>query len=236
MAGEISTQIIFADQQQITSSILNAIIATASFTANAVVGSTLTVVNGKLKVGTLTSSELGPACVSTSALQDLSVTTQKIGVGQVQNVNYAGQSITGDKIALNTIAFNTINGNAIAGSNKMVEKSGFHLVTPNNVRYSQNAIKAGGCILCTSNSRVIFENEGIQSVVRIGPTVTRVILSSPMASSTYVVVCTPSNTSSSSVAESPCTIYQKSPQQFNINHPVESAGLQLNFLVFGLLG
>lgn len=77
MAGVVETTNTFATNAVITSASLNNIIDQTLFTADALSGSTLALVSGKMKVGTITSNEMGPSAVTTNAIADGAVTQAK---------------------------------------------------------------------------------------------------------------------------------------------------------------
>ena len=89
----METTITFADNDQVTSAKLNQIVSGLSFTTGDLTGTTLLVVAGKLKVGTITSSEMGAASVTNSAL----------GFQAVQTTNIYPSAVTGEKIASSSI-------------------------------------------------------------------------------------------------------------------------------------
>ena len=80
MPGVVNTTDTFTTDQVITSTLMNNIIDQTLFTSDAIVSSntTLALVAGKLKVGTITSNEMGVAAVTANALASDAVTTVKI--------------------------------------------------------------------------------------------------------------------------------------------------------------
>ena len=79
MAGVVETTNTFATNDVITSTAMNNIIDQTLFTSDAIVSSntTLALVAGKLKVGTITSNEMGVDSVTTNAITDGAVTQAK---------------------------------------------------------------------------------------------------------------------------------------------------------------
>ena len=79
MAGVVETTNTFATNNVITSTAMNNIIDQTLFTSDAIVSSntTLALVAGKLKVGTITSNEMGVDSVTTNAIADGAVTQAK---------------------------------------------------------------------------------------------------------------------------------------------------------------
>lgn len=80
MAGVVETTDTFTTNQVITSTAMNNIIDQTLFTSNAIASgnSTLALVSGKLKVGTITSNEMGGDSVTANAIAADAVTTTKI--------------------------------------------------------------------------------------------------------------------------------------------------------------
>jgi microcystin-dependent protein len=78
MAGVISTTQTFTTGDNVTSTSLNAIATGSSFTPDAITGTTLAITTGKLKVGTITSAEIGTSAVVTNGINDGAVTASKI--------------------------------------------------------------------------------------------------------------------------------------------------------------
>ena len=79
MPGVVNTTDTFATNQVITSTAMNNIIDQTFFTSDAIVSnnSTLALVAGKLKVGTITSNEMGVNSVTANAIADNAVTQAK---------------------------------------------------------------------------------------------------------------------------------------------------------------
>lgn len=80
MPGVVNTTDTFLANQVITSTAMNNIIDQTLFTSDAIVSgnSTLALVAGKLKVGTITSNEMGVDSVTANAISDGSVTLAKL--------------------------------------------------------------------------------------------------------------------------------------------------------------
>ena len=79
MAGVVETTDTFAANQVITSTLMNGIIDQTLFTSDAIASgnTTLALVAGKLKVGTITSNEMGVDSVAANAIADGAVTQAK---------------------------------------------------------------------------------------------------------------------------------------------------------------
>jgi len=80
MPGVVNTTNTFSDNAVITSASLNNIIDQTFFTSDAIVAgnTTLALVGDKLKVGTITSNEMGPSAVTLNAIADGVITNAKI--------------------------------------------------------------------------------------------------------------------------------------------------------------
>ena len=108
----ISTTISFSDGDQVTSAKLNEIISGTTMSSGAVVSGngTLVVTAGKLKVGTITSSEMGADSVSTTSLINASVTTDKIADENVTAAKLADDSVETAKIVDGNITAAKLDG------------------------------------------------------------------------------------------------------------------------------
>lgn len=80
MPGVVETTDTFTANQVITSTLMNNIIDQTLFTSDAIVfgNSTLALVAGKLKVGTITSNEMGADAVTLNAIADGTITNAKV--------------------------------------------------------------------------------------------------------------------------------------------------------------
>lgn len=232
MAGELTTTITFADGDQVTSAKLNQIITGASFTTSAVTGTTLTVTGGKLKVGTITSSEMGAASVTATALASNAVTTAKIYDGNVITEKLADSAVTAVKIAPNTITFSRISTGTIATKTLMQNETASLLVTPDMVKHSKRAAKAHGCIAIGGGTRSILPNSvNVTSVSRDSATTTRVVLDNDMSSDDYTVLLTWE--SASAASNEYASVYDKTAGGFYIKHATEDTAKRINFVAFG---
>lgn len=231
----ISTTITFADNDQVTSAKLNEIMSGASFTAGAIAGTTLSVVGGQLKVGTITSSEMGVDSVTTTALTALSVTTAKIADGAITTDKLANAGVTGGKIALATITLANVATSVFATKAVMQNKTAGYLVTPDMVKHSPGVAKAYGEFNIADATRTIKANsQNIASLTRIDATHTTVALDVNMDSANYIVLATFVGTDSSP-ENNAVSVYAKAAASFKLVHTSEGAGRALNFVVFGNL-
>ncbi len=230
MAGQIATTITFSNLQQVSSSKLNEIISGAYFTEEAVDGTTLLVSIGKLRVGTITVSEMGVDSVTTLALTDGSVTTPKIADNSITAAKYANLSITGAKIAAGTIDFSNLSTAAAATKAAMQGEAAGFVVTPDIEKHHPGIAKAYGEFDISSSSRTIKANSrNVASLARITTQQTSVAFTSNMDSANYTVLVH-GVSSSESVFSS---VYDKTASGFKIFHVAEAAGRGLNFVVFG---
>jgi hypothetical protein len=226
------TTIIWANNDQVTSSKLNEIVSGLTFVAGAVANSTLTVVGGQLKVGTITANEIGMLSIATGSIQNLAVTGGKIADGAVTNLKIGAQAVTGDKIALGAVTFNLIAIGAIAQQSQMVNQFAGYIVTPEVMKFSPVTAKAYGEFDIINSSRAIKTGSyNIQSLTRIDSTHTAVSLATNMDSVRYTVDAT--FLSDTGTEREALSIYQKSVTGFRIFHPAEAANRGINFVVFG---
>jgi len=234
MAGELTTTIDFSDGEQVTSAKLDQIISGASFTASAVTGTTLTVTGGKLKVGTITSSEMGTASVTAPALASDSVISTKILDGNVTTAKVADLAIIAAKIADGTITFGKLATAAAATKSVMQSETAGYVVIPSMVKHSDGAAKAHGCFSLSAGARSLQSNsENIDSVLYLSSTTTRVVFDDIMSSDAYTVVATWE--SNSSADNQYVSIFNKGQSYFEIKHPTEASLRRINFIVFGRL-
>ena len=100
MPGVVETNDTFLANQVITSTVMNNIIDQTLFTSDAIASgnSTLALVAGKLKVGTITSNEMGVDSVTTNAIAANSVTTAKILDANVTTAKILDANVTTAKI------------------------------------------------------------------------------------------------------------------------------------------
>jgi hypothetical protein len=100
MAGVVETTNTFATNDIITSTAMNNIIDQTLFTSDAIAAgnTTLVLVAGKLKVGTITSNEMGTGAVTANAIASDAVTTTKILDANVTTAKIADSNVTTAKI------------------------------------------------------------------------------------------------------------------------------------------
>jgi hypothetical protein len=101
MAGVITTSQTFANNDNVTSTTLNAIATGSAFgtITDVCANTTITVSAGKLKVGTITSTEMGTDSVLTANIANLNVTTAKLADTAVTTAKITDLNVTTGKIA-----------------------------------------------------------------------------------------------------------------------------------------
>jgi hypothetical protein len=100
MAGAVDTTYTFTATDVITSTKMNNIIDETVMTTDAIIGSTLAVSTGKLRVNTsgITANELATGSVTTTAILDANVTTAKIADSNITTAKIADANVTTAKI------------------------------------------------------------------------------------------------------------------------------------------
>jgi hypothetical protein len=230
----ITSTITFADGDQVTSAKLNEILSGSSFVAGAITGTTLVITGGALKVGTITSSEMGALSIATGSLIDASVTTAKLADGSITTAKLANLAVTGAKIAAETITFSNLSTAAVAAQSAMQSESASQLVAAATAKYSPAAAKGYGEFLITGTGRTIRANSrNISGLTRIDSTNTTVNLGANMDSEFYTVVA--SLVSTGTPIEGSVTVYDKAAGSFKLLHPAEGSGRSVNFVIFGKL-
>jgi hypothetical protein len=146
--GAVDTTYTFTATDTITSAKMNNIIDQTTITTDAIIGTTLDVASGKLKIRSagITSNEMGANSVVTAAITDSNVTTAKIADANVTQAKLAPNvvgngpafrawdsattSLTGGvstKIELNTEEFDT--NNNFTSSRFTPSISGYYIIT-----------------------------------------------------------------------------------------------------------
>ena len=179
MAGVVETTNTFATNNVITSTAMNNIIDQTLFTSDAIVSgnSTLALVAGKLKVGTITSNEMGVDSVTTNAIAnnavttakilDANVTTAKILDANVTTAKIADASITATKIAYSNFPIQIVQAvktdiQTIAGT-----ASAFNDITGLSVTLTRRNASASGKIRVQANISTTSNNTNHGVILRI---------------------------------------------------------------------
>ena len=232
----MQTTITFFDGEQVTSTKLNQIVSGLSFVVGDIVGASLAVVGGKLKVGIISSSEMGPLSVSTGSLQDGSVTTVKLADGSLTTAKLANLAVTGPKIALGEINFAHLSVSLPATQAQMYTRLPGYLVTPDNIKFSPHTAKACGEFDVYTTTRPIRDHSlNLASVTRIDATHTQVTFTTAMLATNYTAIANLSFafvTPTTADAQN-CIIYDKQTTGFKVMHTSEVFGRSVTFLVFG---
>ena len=227
----MQTTITFADDDQVTSAKLNQIVSGLSFTATDITGSTLAVVGGQLKVGTITSSEMGALSIATGSLQDLSVTTAKIAAGAVTNEKLGNNSVSGTKLTSQAVAYANLESTIFATQGQMEGQTANKLVRSEVAKHAPSAAKAYGSFAITGSGRTIQSNSfNVASLTRVSATQTTVTLTDNMNSANYTVQVSGISDGTEFVNTS---YYDKAAGSFKIFHTTEGSGRGVAFAVFG---
>ena len=119
--GAVDTTYTFTATDTITSTKMNNIIDQTTITTDAIIGTTLEVASGKLKIRSqgITSNEIATGEVKTGAIADLSVTTAKIADGAVTSAKLASSLSIGSLSATGSLSAASISssGSVFAGQN-----------------------------------------------------------------------------------------------------------------------
>jgi len=198
------------DGEAVTSAKMNDIVDDSQFTIADSIASgntTLTVVGGKLKVGTITSAEMGTDSVTTNAIVDGNVTFAKIATA------------------------------AKATKSDMVARTSGKIVTADQVLNSPYIIKARAVVQLTPVADFAarpWTGWGLSSVTKLNDSATRFNLDPDLLNGDYTVVVTMGASSGSPVASLGATVYSKDSEKFFIGHIDDSAGTStLEVLVCG---
>jgi hypothetical protein len=233
MAGVFSTTITFPSSSAVTPAKLNQIATGSSFTADAVFGTTLAVVGGQLKVGTITASEMGAASVGTTALASNAVTTAKISDGNVTAAKLASDAVTAAKIANGVITFAKVDSTAAATQANMQSETANKFVSPDVMKYHDGVAKAHGVLqIAASRSWEGSAYYNFATITRVSSTETRVNLASNMNNTSYTVQATYEDTTGGTGAVS---VYDRNTGYFRVTHPAEGTGKKVHLTVHGRL-
>ena len=229
--AKATTTITFANGDQVTSAKLNQIVSGLSFTTGDLTGTTLLVVAGKLKVGTITSSEMGAASVTNSAIGFQAVQTTNIYPSAVTGEKIASSSINSSHVVAGSLTFALQASTALATQAVMEAETAGYFVTPNRVKYALGTAKAYGEFNIASSSRAIKSNSlNVTSLTRIDSTHTTVTLDDNMNSVNYTVLVSGISDGTENVD---AYVYDKAAGSFKIRHSVEASSRAINFVVFG---
>lgn len=231
MAGVIETTITFANGDQVTSAKLNEISTGSSFTSDAITGTTLSVTAGKLKVGTITASEMGTDSVATASIQTGAVTAGKLASDSVTTAKIVDLAVTAAKIAEATITIGKIATSALATTSEMRTSTANKLVQADTVAHAEGVAKCHGVVEITASRALEGSTHyNVASVSRVSATETQVNIDTNMSNANYTVLLAYTETSGGTGLVS---VYDKAVGSFKIVHPAEASGRKVNFVVFG---
>lgn len=157
MAGVVETTNTFATNDVITSTAMNNIIDQTLFTSDALSGSTLALVSGKMKVATsgITSNEIGASAVTTSAIASSTSATS--------GVTYAKMQYVANMKALGNVSgsLGVVSEVSILDEDNMVSDSATAIPTQQSVKaYTDTKVAAvitrGTAVATTSGTSVDF--------------------------------------------------------------------------------
>ena len=167
--GAVDTTYTFTATDTITSAKMNNIIDQTTITTDAIIGTTLDVASGKLKIRSqgITSNEMGANSVVTAAITDSNVTTAKILDANVTTAKIADAAITAPKL----------NG-AQTGTAPIYGVRAW-------VRFDGTKNSSGGSDLLNTN-RLILGSGNVSSVLKNASGDYTVTFTTPMPSANYV--------------------------------------------------
>ena len=217
MAGAVNTGYTFLDTDVITSSKMNNIIDETVMTSYAIIGSTLAVSDGKLRVNTsgITANELATGSVTTTAILDANVTTAKIADSNVTTAKIADLNVTTAKIADSNVTTAKIADANVTASKLDGAQSGDAPIF---------GVRAWGSFDGSASSPITpFASGNIASVVRTATGNWDVTFTEPMSSSDYTVVANATHRINVSFATN-CFVNSLSASKFTINTGDYSSG------------
>lgn len=157
MAGVVETTHTFANNEVVTSALMNNIIDQTLFTSDALSGGTLALVAGKLKVATsgITSNEMGADAVTTNAIASSSSSSTGVTFAKMQyvaNMKALG-NVSGSLGAVSEVS--------ILDEDNMVSDSATSLATQQSIKaYTDSKVAAvitrGTAVATTSGTTVDF--------------------------------------------------------------------------------
>ncbi len=140
--GVINTAYTFEEGDSVTPARLNNITDTSTFTANAIEGTTLALSGGKLKVGAITSSEIGASAVLTAGINDGAVTTDKLADLGTTTAKINDEAVTTAKINDDAVTTAKID----APTQAEMEAEADKVAAVNLLKYHPGIAKAWGVI------------------------------------------------------------------------------------------
>jgi hypothetical protein len=235
--GAVNTSYTFTVNDTITSTKMNDIIDQTTMTGDSILGTTLEVSSGKLKIRSqgITNSELGVGSVTTTAIQDNSVTPIKLSNSDFGDFTVSSGVAT---IDANAVTFTKLAAAAVATVAEVKAETASKLVTADNVKQSPPSAKAYGSFTTTISTRTLSGSYNV-SVTRLTASTSQVTFTASMASAAYSVVAQTTNSGVTSgtgidIDANPI-VYDKQSTGFKIQHQSESTNRAVDFVVFGTL-
>lgn len=221
MAKFVTTQT-FSDGDQVTSTTLNAIVSGLSASTDLLADSTITISSGQLAVGVITASNIGALSVTNAKLAADAVDGAKIADDSVDSEHYVAGSIDEEHYADGSVSYAKTKTADRAVQADMESETASHFVAPDQMTYHPGVAKAHGVVTMSDGSVTGYNVDSSASGSASERTIT---LSNTMANSTYTVLITPEN--ASTTANAP-VVSAKTTTTFTV-----VSGVPLGFAVFG---
>jgi hypothetical protein len=182
--GVVNTSYTFLATDTITSEKMNNIIDDTTFMDTAVLGTTLEVVSGQLKVrsGGVTSNELASNSVRTSNITDLNVTTGKIADSSVTAIKLATDAVETAKIKDANVTAAKLDG-AQTGSAPIYGIRAWVCFDPDK--------NLTGGVDSNNTARQLVGSGNVASVTKLGTGRYRVNLTTAMPDDDYSIIINP---------------------------------------------
>jgi hypothetical protein len=231
MAGVVNTTYTFQATDTITSEKMNNIIDETTFTSDAVFGTTLEVVSGKLKVRAqnITSNELASNAVTTDKILNSAITNAKIATGAVTATRISPGGVTTLRLADNAVTNDKLDTNSVATEN--IQNNSITAVKLNGTQKGNApiyAVRSAGAITVLT-PRTIQKGLNVSEVSRIDSNRTQVTFITNMPNNNYIVIA--GNSNISSVSGSPPSAFDLTESGFKIAHNSEGGGRVITFAV-----
>ena len=180
--GAVDTTYTFTATDTITSAKMNNIIDQTTITTDAIIGTTLDVASGKLKVRSqgITSNELGNGCVTSNAIADGTIVDADINASAgISGSKLADNSTSGVKITDASITAPKLNG-AQTGTAPIFGVRAW-------VRFNGNK-NASGVVDSSNTNRQILASGNVSGVLKNASGMYTVTFTTAMPSENYVAV------------------------------------------------
>lgn len=230
--GVITTTIDFANGDQVTSSKLDQIQGGSSFDPSAVFDDSLQVVGGKLKLGTVQTSNLAANSVTSDQIADDAVGADQLANNSVAAANIIDGSITTAEMADKAITIAKIADAAFAARAQVETPTSGVIPTPDLFKYHLGIVKAYGTVNWAPSDTALSGQYNVTSASRPNGQSRQIVLGVTMADTNYVV--TPSWVEGATIATS-LTVENKTTTGFTIFGSGEAVGRKASFTVFGKL-